>query len=317
MSSERPSTAQDGRVPCDTRRVQNAICDSTRWNDVKYRQGDIVICTYSKAGTTWLQQIVGQLLFAGELDVPVMDLGLWIENRLIPKDRLLEMLEAQTHRRFMKTHLPADALPFSEKAKYLYVGRDGRDVLWSWYDHHATLGGDVVAAVGRKFGVSAPGIAPPKRDVRMCFHDWLDYNGYPLWPFWSHVQSWWSIRGLANVLLLHFNELKKDLPGQIGRIAQFLEIPLDPGLLPIIVAHCEFDYMKRHAVSLSPNLEAISEGATNVFVSKGTNGRWRGTLTAADIRKYEDMASLNLTPDCARWLATGELDSDGSARLPD
>ncbi len=30
-----------------------------------------------------------------------------------------------------KTHLPVDALVFSPEAKYLYIGRDGRDVIWS------------------------------------------------------------------------------------------------------------------------------------------------------------------------------------------
>ena len=49
----------------------------------------------------------------------------------------MPLVEAQTHRRFLKTHLPVDALVFSEKAKYIYIGRDGRDVVWSLYNHHA------------------------------------------------------------------------------------------------------------------------------------------------------------------------------------
>ena len=31
---------------------------------------------------------------------------------------------------------PLDALVFSPKAKYIYIGRDGRDVVWSMYNHH-------------------------------------------------------------------------------------------------------------------------------------------------------------------------------------
>ena len=46
------------------------------------------------------------------------------------------LVEAQTHRRLLKTHLPVDALRFSPQAKYLYIGRDGRDVVWSMYNHH-------------------------------------------------------------------------------------------------------------------------------------------------------------------------------------
>ena len=54
-----------------------------------------------------------------------------------PKEVKLPYVEAQTHRRFLKTHLPVDALVFSPRAKYLYIGRDGRDVVWSLYNHHA------------------------------------------------------------------------------------------------------------------------------------------------------------------------------------
>jgi aryl sulfotransferase len=37
--------------------------DSTYWNDFKFRDDDIIISTYAKAGTTWMQQIVSQLIF--------------------------------------------------------------------------------------------------------------------------------------------------------------------------------------------------------------------------------------------------------------
>ena len=47
----------------------------------------------------------------------------------------MEAVEAQTHRRVMKSHLPADALVISPRAKYIYVARDGRDVAWSEHNH--------------------------------------------------------------------------------------------------------------------------------------------------------------------------------------
>lgn len=50
----------------------------------------------------------------------------------------LPEIEAQTHRRFLKTHLPVDALVFSGQAKYIYIGRDTRDVMWSMHNHHKT-----------------------------------------------------------------------------------------------------------------------------------------------------------------------------------
>ena len=51
--------------PVKTRELHNHHFDSTIWNDFAFRDDDIVIATYAKSGTTWMQQIVGQLIFAG------------------------------------------------------------------------------------------------------------------------------------------------------------------------------------------------------------------------------------------------------------
>jgi aryl sulfotransferase len=124
--------------PVKTREIHNHHFDSTIWNDFNFRDDDIVISTYGKSGTTWVQQIVAQLLFNGAEGLEVADMSPWLDLRVPPKDIKLPMVEAQTHRRFLKTHLPVDALVFSDRARYLYIGRDGRDVLWSMYNHHCT-----------------------------------------------------------------------------------------------------------------------------------------------------------------------------------
>ena len=48
--------------PQKTRDLHNHHFDSTVWDDFAFRHGDIVVATYAKTGTTWTQQIVGQLL---------------------------------------------------------------------------------------------------------------------------------------------------------------------------------------------------------------------------------------------------------------
>jgi len=84
------------------------------------------------------------------------------------------------------------------------------------------------------------------------FRRWLEDDGYPFWSFWENVRSWWAVRDLPNVKLVHFNEMKKDLPGSIRAIAAFLDIPIDEAKFPAIVEHCSFDYMKSHAEEVSP-----------------------------------------------------------------
>lgn len=42
-------------LPVKTREMHNHHMDSTIWNDFSFRDDDIVIATYAKSGTTWMQ----------------------------------------------------------------------------------------------------------------------------------------------------------------------------------------------------------------------------------------------------------------------
>ena len=186
------------------------------WNGFAFRDDDVVIGTYAKSGTTWTQQIVGQLIFEGRADVDVGEMSPWVDLRVPPREVKLPAIEAQTHRRFLKTHLPVDALVFSPKARYVYVARDGRDVLWSMWNHHRNANAAWYGALNDTPGLVGEPIAPPPATIREYYHDWLDRDGHPFWPFWENVRSWWNARHLPNVLLVHFADLKADMEGRSG-----------------------------------------------------------------------------------------------------
>jgi aryl sulfotransferase len=213
---------------------------------------------------------------------------------------------AQAHRRFLKTHLPVDALVFSDKARYIYIGRDGRDVVWSMYNHHATANDAWYAALNDSPGRVGPPIEKPPESILQYYHDWLDRDGHPWWPFWENVRSWWAIRTLPNVLFLHFADLKADMPGEIRRIAEFLEIPIDENRWEDILHHCSFDFMKANATRSVPLAGAFWEGGAQTFIHKGENGRWRERLSAEEAQKYEQRCLEELGEDCSRWLNTGK-----------
>jgi aryl sulfotransferase len=291
--------------PRKTREFHNHHFDSTIWNDFHFRDDDIVIATYAKSGTTWVQQIIAQLLFRGQEGLAVAEMSPWLDLRVPPKEVKLPAVEAQTHRRFIKTHLPVDALVFSPKAKYVYIGRDGRDVAWSMYNHHANANQLWYDLLNDTPGRVGPPLVRPPGDVKRYYDDWFAGDGHPWWPFWENIRSWWAIRDLPNVMMLHFGKLKADMPGEIRRMAAFLDIMIDEAAWPAILEHCSFAYMKANAAPSVPLGGAFWDGGAEVFINKGTNGRWHDALNAQESAAYENRAASELGTDCARWLATG------------
>jgi aryl sulfotransferase len=291
--------------PVKSRELHNHHFDSTIWNDFAFRDDDIVVSTYAKSGTTWMQQILAQLIFNGAEGLEVAEMSPWLDLRIPPKEVKLPEVEAQQHRRFVKTHLPVDALVFSSQAKYIYIGRDGRDVVWSLYNHHVNANDVWYDALNNTPGRVGPAIEKPPESVREYFLEWLEKDGFPFWSFWENARSWWAIRDLPNVHFVHFADLKRDMGGEIRKIAGFLDIPIDDAVWPAVMKHCSFDYMKANAAKSVPLGGAFWDAGAEVFIHKGVNGRWKDILTAEDCSAYEARTAEELGADCARWFAEG------------
>ena len=84
--------------PPEQRRVyQNHHLDSTRWDYFEQRPGDIVISTSYKAGTTWMQAIIGNLLYPDSATpVSANQLSPWLDSRNFPLELVLNQLRAQS-----------------------------------------------------------------------------------------------------------------------------------------------------------------------------------------------------------------------------
>ena len=287
-----------------TRDVLNHHQDSTQWDEIVLREGDVICANWAKAGVTWLQQIVLQALHQGSEDFPVVSSTCWPDWWKTEPGVYKAWSEAIPTPRVFKTHLPADSLNISPVARYIYIGRDARDVCWSFYAHIMNYADELIARVN-----AAPhrdwveDWGRPSVDVRTFYNRWIESDGQPYWPFWSNVQSWWDLRGLPNILLVHHQTLKDDLPGQVRRIAGLLGVQIEPAAWPRILEHCSFDWMKAHTDGLLFVDAFADKGAS--FINRGVNGRWRDVLTPAEIARADEVAALNLTLECAHWLKTG------------
>jgi aryl sulfotransferase len=289
-------------LPKKTREVHSHHFNSEIWNDFKVRDGDVVVSTYAKSGTTWMQQIVGQLIMDGKEGINVAEMSPWMDLRVPPPEVKIPAVDAQTHRRFLKTHLPVDALVFHPECRYIVCCRDGRDVAWSLHNHHLRANDAWYDALNKTPGLVGPPIPRANPDPRAAFLHWLRNDGEPFWPYFSHIRSWWEIRDLPNVMFVHYADMKADLEGTVRKVAEFLSIPLSDGLLERAVAHSSFDYMKEHAADCAPLGGIFWDGGATTFIHKGTNKRWVDTLTKEDVDEFMAKATAELPADCVEWL---------------
>jgi aryl sulfotransferase len=105
---------------------------------------------------------------------------------------------------------------------------------------------------------------------------------------------------------VHFANLKRDMPKEMRRIADFLDVPVEEARWEETIEYCSFGWMKRNASKSVPLGGAFWDAGAEVFINRGTNGRWTETLTPTDVAEYERRAARELGPECAWWLATGE-----------
>lgn len=307
-----------GSLPERTRTYQNYVFNSKHWALYIPRPDDIVISTSYKSGTTWNQNIVLQLLFLGQPKPALSEVSPWLDRRTLLIEETIEKLNAQQHRRFMKSHLPLDALPYYPQVKYIVVGRDARDVFMSFWNHYSNFTDATYAGLNDPRGLVGDPLPLCPQDIHECWTTWInrgwfewESEGYPHSGNLYHTQSWWKFRHLDNILFVHFNDLLANLTKEIRRIADYLEIDLSEEALSTIAQAVSFSSVKQNAAMMGPmpveSAQNIWKQGLDTFFFKGTNGRWKEVLTEAELVMYEQAKTRVLTADCTAWLEQGRI----------
>lgn len=199
---------------------------------------DIFATIYSKSGTNWIMQIVQQLLYDGEAEfghihevvawpeapfqhiVPLEDPGPWQSNRY--------------QKRLIKAAAIADYVPYSEKARYITVIRDPKEVVVSAFNFIPSV-----------FGMQG----------YVTIEQWLDRFLSPnfIVGCWAeHTAGFWAMRDRPNVLVLFFSDLKQDPEGSIRKIADHIGVELSAEVLAKVKHKSHFQYMKEHEEQFGP-----------------------------------------------------------------
>ncbi len=292
---------------------QNHHMDSTRWDYFESRDDDIIIATSYKAGTTWTQAIVAHLLFPhGDFPVAPFEMSPWLDMRIMPLEVLLNRLKSQSHRRFIKTHLPLNGLSYNEKIKYLYIARDTRDVFMSLWNHYSGMKDEGFLLMNNLPGRVGEALPPPPADIHVFWENWITRGNFAWesdgWPYWSHlanVQSWWDFRHLPNIKLFHYSDMLADTEKEIRRMAAFLEIDVPDNAWESIVSAVSFAEMKQHGELYAPGGGQLWKDGANTFLHKGTNQRWREVLSEKELAQYNAACDKVLTGECRTWLENG------------
>jgi hypothetical protein len=224
---------------------------------LKPRPGDIYVATAPKTGTTWMQQIVYQVLTGGRGEFEhLYQVSPYLEQLML-RGFAEAVLDALPSPRILKTHMPYGLLAPPPDSRIIYVTRNAEDSLVSLHNH-------VCLEEGFRHKLDVPFLR----------------GNFLLKRWFVHLESWWPHRADPNVLHLRYEELATDLEGGIRKVARFLGVTLEEDRMGAILEKCSFAYMKQHGDRFDVRVPLFDRGAPKPgFIRKGVVGDGRVTLT--------------------------------------
>lgn len=286
-------------------RYRSSDEDSARWEDFDHRDGDLVVSTRSKHGTTWMQTIL-LLLIHGAPPWPASlgDLSPWLDHLVEPHDAVMDRLAAQPHRRVIKTHTPLDGLPLDPRATYVVVARHPLDAAVSLWHQGSNIDRERLRGLT---GTPAPVSQAPRPPLREWLSAWVDRAADPVDAMDSldgvmhHLSDAWSRRHHANVVLVHFDDLRTDLLGQMRQLAHRLGLAEAEQVTAELAVEASFDAMRQRAAELAPNTQGILRDPT-AFFHEGRSGTGVIELNRSDLNRYHERVAALAPPALLRWL---------------
>lgn len=269
-----------------------------------------MISTRSKSGTTWMQMICALLVFqTPEFPDLLVEISPWLDWLGAPRDDVVARLEAQCHRRFVKTHTPLDGIPIDPRATYIVVARHPLDAAVSAYHQ----GDNLDRARVRELTGQPASTTPERLPVRDWLLAFIDLDTDPrealdsLPGMLRHLSDAWARRGEPNVVLVHYEDLIADLSGEMHCLAACLGIDIAETAWPDLVHAARFDQMQARANELAPDPAGILHDRTQFF-RRGSSGAGRELLTTEELEQYEARAAQLAPADLLAWLHRSAAD---------
>jgi len=121
-----------------------------------------------------------------------------------------------------------------------------------------------------------------------------------------HLATFWAVRDRANVIMLHYDDLKADLEGQMRALAARLGIAVPEDRWPALVQAATFEEMRRHADRFAPAVTESIWRDNRQFFRRGTSGQWRDLFEDGDPARYDArVQELATDPAFVAWAHRG------------
>jgi hypothetical protein len=286
-----------------TRRARTAygtILSATivkRWVDLPFRQGDIIVSSVPKSGTTWVQMICALLIFqTPDLSAPLQELSPWPGDTVM-RDDIFARLAAQRHRRFMKSHELLGAIPADPRVTYIVVARHPLDAALSFHNQrHFDKPGQVDRSPARE-----------EPSPQQTLLQWMNMESHPAGAPFHHslpgvmemLCAAWERRDEPNVVLVRYEDLSADLEGQMRGLAARLGISVPEETWPGLVKAATFEQMRGAASRIQPMADLADP---KKFFHNGRAGAGRELLTDTGLARYQERTERLAPPDMLAWL---------------
>lgn len=305
---------------------RSLMSDNFRWDALELRDGDIVISAPSKCGMTWTQRLVSLLVFDGpDMPGPMSTVSPWLDQTIRPIADVVADLDAQRHRRFIKTHTPLDGLVLDDRVTYIGVGRDPRDAAVSMLFQEANIDQDRMRALHEAAAPPHPpfgppgGPPPPNMDLHQAFRSWMERPIMPpegmssLATLLHHFNTLWQRRHQRNVAVFHYVDYQADLPGELVRLGRVLGYQLSRERAEELVKHASLENMRARASELAPNSTDGIWRSDERFFRAGGRGEWRSILGEGELRRYVHRVDQLAPRDLIAWAHDGRRGCDPAA----
>jgi aryl sulfotransferase len=294
-----------------------AAFNADRWAEFPLRSGDIVISTVPKSGTTWMQMICALLIFqTPTFSASLPKLSPWMEEIANSRAEIYAELTAQKHRRFIKTHMPLNELPADERVTYIVVARNPLDIAVSF--HHQIS----VLMTEDNPERSSGSERPPETPRQWLLDKIAEMGTFPdgednyFDKLLKSMSCAWERRAEPNVVLMHYEDLSADLPGEMRRLARSLDIIVPEDKWPSLIQAATFKQMRAGADQLQPLQYArardVSKGHA-AFFRRGSSGDGRALLTETEAIRYYAHAAQVAPQELLVWLHRND---EGLCALP-